>query len=112
VTVLRARSVVLVPRRRGRPASPARRGAARRAGQSADYPGVGASDVVIGAGGGQVLIEFGEAMSVGACGGIEQGSRASSGVACTGQFQYVHVGAGPGEQGSQSGQPFVIAQVG
>jgi hypothetical protein len=74
---------------------------------------LGASDVVIGAGGGQVLVEFGEAMSVGgACGGIEQGSRASFGVACAGPFQYVHVGAGPGEQGSQAGQPFGVAQVG
>ncbi|HEV8164826.1 MAG TPA: hypothetical protein VGR74_10345, partial [Actinomycetota bacterium] len=47
---------------------------------------------------GQVLVEFGEATSVGSArGGIEQGCRASFCMERAGQFQYVHIGAGSGE---------------
>ena len=71
------------------------------------------SDVVVCVCGGQVCVELGETTPVGGPrGGVEQGSGVAVVVSGAGQFQRVHVGAGPSQQHNEVGQSLDMAEVG
>ena len=63
-----------------------------------------AFEVVVGLCGGQFVVEFDEAAAVGgARGGIEQRAAVTLGDAGASEFEYVHVGAGSGQQDCEVG---------